>query len=191
MLATTSNWKDVQKYYQGTFIKLRELGDEVVRVDKVEPTSMWVVLQSNEKIELVLSDEGYNLDYQIPKKTVYQNGQFAYVLDRIPARMWKKGLSSENTTLNAVEADGVLEQVHVNKFENLFSFVNKPEYVKLFNYEVYASAALSNRIYVTKNGVIWCDAKAIGKVVEKTVYCYPMFKSNLARLVEGFTIVEV
>ena len=190
MLATNQNWKDVQKYYQGTFVKFKELGDIPLLVEKVNQNSIWAVQKNGEKVELVFCAEGYELDYCIPKKTVYQDGAHAHILERIPARMWRKGWSEENSCISQIQSNG--EHIRTNfRFDSVYAFVNKPAYGNLedINNKGYASVALNNRFYACANKTIGVDGHSVGAFnidgVVKVIYYYKPFEREFKQLFQG------
>lgn len=183
MLATNTNWKDVQKYYQGTFIKLRELGEVPLLVDRVTDKAIWGIKQDGEKVELVLCEEGYDLDYCIPKKTVYQCGEFAYIIERVPARMWRKGWSSENSVVSVIGDNGSFSKVNWD-INAVAAFVNKPAYCNLEDLRSgYISVALNNRFYAYKN-FIGVDESVIGvfDLNKQTIYYRKLFEREIRNL---------
>lgn len=194
MLATTQNWKDIQKYYHGTFVKFRELGDIPVYIDKVTGEAIWGVLHDGEKVELQLCQEGYQLDYCIPKKTVYQVGRTAYILERVPARQWKKGLSEQNTSVSMITPSGEFSKVSMN-MNNIYAFVNKPDYRDLFDLlHGYESVALNSRVYALPNGNICSDQNTLGTWdMGNKVYYHRPFEEEFRKLFFGrpYTLIGV
>lgn len=163
MLATTKNWPDIKKYYQGTFVKLAELGEVPLFVDKVTSTAIFFVNKDNEKVELQLCDEGYDLNYCIPKKTVFQLGDLAHIIERVPARMWRKGLTSENSCISTINETGEFFAIPWG-MDAVNAFVNKQQYHTLWEHHNYPSIALNRRFYALRSGLIGVDGTIVGKV---------------------------
>ena len=187
MLANSANWKDIQKYYQGTFVKFRELGDLApVYIDKVTSDAVWGVLHNGEKVELQLCLAGYELDYCIPKKTVYQNGEYAYILERIPARQWKKGLSEQNTSVSIISETGEFSPT-MFRMVDIYTFVNKPQYRKLSDLSNGCrSVALNNRFYAVQNGFIYSDTHCLGVWDKKNkIHFHKPFEDEFTQLFLG------
>jgi hypothetical protein len=193
MLTSRENWRDVQKYYQHTFIKLTPLGETVVYVDNISNNLFQGTTHEGVKVEFDL-DEGYYIDYCIPRKTVFQLNNYAAVLRRIPARMWKKGLSKENTQIYGVQEDGSLFPLPLNS-ANVWAYVNKPQYYQIGDPALKSmnSAALNNRLYMTSEGYIYADDQAIGKLEGNTVFCWRLFETELQDVVDKnkYTITRV
>ena len=120
MKATEENYKDIQKYYQGTYVVCPEYSpNEALYVETAGPNGL--------KVSDVNGEKGFiETPYQLHnplniRRHYYQVGEEAYLVSRIPARMWKKGLSSENTLFQRVQSNGTLSGAQfsfgvVNKF---------------------------------------------------------------------------
>jgi hypothetical protein len=185
MLATNQNWGDIKKYYLGTFVKFRELGDIPVFIENVNKSSINGRTIDHEVIELELCEEGYNLDYCIPKKTVFQVESNAYIFERIPARMWRKGWSSENSQLSRIAADGSFERLNWG-FDFVCNFVNKTKYHKIQDLPntKYLSIALSPRFYACASGIIGVDEQTVGVYVmsKNTIVYNKLFEREMKNL---------
>lgn len=190
MLINKHNTNDITKYFLNTHVKFKEEGDKIFFVKKVTPNHVLVVDQNNEEAIIDLSED-YNLEYVIPKKTVFQLGEHALFLSRIPARMWKKGMSVDNTQfakLSTTGWEGIPFNIHTVE-----SFVNKPCYFTLedaiTNFEAaqLRSAALSPRISISKNGGVWIDTVLVGKFsfAKKELACKAIYKPELSKLFTG------
>ncbi len=186
MLATNHNWRDVQKYYQGCFVKFKELGEVPYHIDNVTPSAIHAVNPEGKKLEVVLCEEGYSLDYIIPRKTVFQMGDNAAVLERVPARMWKKGLSYENSRIFAVLDNGDYSEYGFDA-QTVNLFVNKPGYLTLEDFssnQRLESIAISPRFYATRAGFIGTDQQMVAKFDkdDKTVYHFSLFEREMRNL---------
>lgn len=176
MKVDNSNWEDCQKYFGNTWIKVKECGERVYHVDHV--SSAYTDLSSPPRGE---NDEdadiridmknGYTIDYVIPKKTIFQYGKQAIVLQRIPARMWKKGMDSKNTEFLALNEKSTWGKVPIN-LSIIDGFVNKPSYFDLvtalaeFKTDL-VSAAFSPRISMSKDGSVFIDTVFVAKYYMK------------------------
>ena len=181
MLASKENWKDVQKYFQGTFVKFASEGEKIWQIYKVNDEIILAKDRNGEEVCVELA-RPFKIDYVLPKKAVFQFGENAVILQRLPHRMWKKGLSNENTELIACNANGAWNALGFNA-EILEGFVNKPGYFSFVdaesqfkNGESLQSAALSPRITLTRKGGLFIDTVLVGRlnksglVVKKTFF---------------------
>ena len=171
MFVSKENWQDAEKYFSGCYIKVKEYGDTICCVVKVTPEAIWCEDEhgNNVCIELdgaLTGKVGYDLSYVLPKRSWFQIGPFAYFLNRIPARMWKKGICKQNTSLYQLQSNGGLAASGLN-FETLHAYVNKPFYqpsLDLQHGEI--SRALSPRFAFTLDGSLMLDLTKIGQFVK-------------------------
>jgi hypothetical protein len=194
MLASQENWKDVQKYFQGTFVKFTSEGEKIWLITKVTDTVILAKDRNGEEVCVELA-RPFMLDYVLPHKAVYQFGEHAAVLQRLPQRMWKKGLSNENTELLSCSAQGSWQPMQFSA-ETLEGFVNKPGYFSFIdaenqfkNGESLQSVALSPRISLTRKGGVFIDTVLVGRcnksglVVKKTFFndVAPLFPISMIK----------
>lgn len=188
MLFQSSNCQDIEKYFRNTFVKLKEFGDELFLIQQVHSNRVIGLDQTGDLFELWLSDDHpYEVDYVLPSKTVYQNGELVTLLQRIPARQYKRGLCADNTQLVDVLTG---ESLPVD-MDNLICFVNKPRFFTLDNIidgQCPKSAALNGRMsYHSHDKSIRCDHKVIGSfdVATATVRHNKLFTAEIAKLVSN------
>lgn len=173
MFVSKENWEDVKKYFEKTYVKFPALtGDTLWFIDRVTPEEMEVssINKKEENIEYCIDlTTGYEMDFVFPKKTVYQYGDTAALLQRVPARQWKKGMCKANTGFSVLSENGWINgtfDAHI-----IDGFINKPSYyfpydaLKKFKQENSSliSAALTPRCSIDKRGVIWIDNVAVAK----------------------------
>lgn len=113
MKANPNTLKDVQKYFGGTYIVVPEVSKE--KVFSIEDMSgAGITLRDTTKDELgfISFEGGFEYEIQSPlvnRKQWFQHNGRAYLIQRIPARMWRKGICSENTIIQAFNGDGNLK----------------------------------------------------------------------------------
>jgi len=187
MFFQQSNVPDIEKYFRNTFIKLKEFGDELFFVNHVGSCAVLGKDQSGEDFELILSDAmPYEVDYVLPSRSVFQSGNRVSMLQRIPARQYKRGLCSDNTQLVDVYTG---EKLPVD-MDTLVGFVNKPRYTtfdEIIRKKVGKSVALNSRFsYHTADGSIRCDLKPIGLVETstKTIKVNKLFEPEIKQLLD-------
>lgn len=197
MFLDPNNWMDGEKYFSGCFIKVKEYGDTLVRVDKVTPEALWGVDAHGENICIEIDGKetgqvGYDLDYVIPKKSYFQYGARAVLLKRIPARMWKKGLNKQNTALSCLTEEGGFSNVSLN-FDVLQAYVSKKTFGSLHDLQELESVALSPRIAVACEGRVFIDQTAIGTYYDKrnVIAVKKMFVPEITKLVKGVKIAVI
>lgn len=194
MFVDPSNYGDADKYFRGCFIKVNEYGDTLVRIDKVTEEALWGEDENGESICIEINGQetgsiGYELDYVIPKKAYFQVGSQAGFLTRIPARMWKKGISKENTNMYLL-GKNAFHNWNVN-FESLKAYVNKPQYLPFTEVDNKESVALSPRFAMNGRDV-YLDLTMVGRYYPtgKTLVCKKLFIKDLTPLFPGVKIVK-
>lgn len=158
----SSNWRDIQKYYEGTYVKFTEFGDQLFYISHVRPDSISGIDDDDTAFEMYLSDDmPYVVDFTLPHKATFQWKDSVYLLQRIPARQYRRGLCSDNTMITNV-ATGTSVDVG---FQSLKAFVSKPSYSSFsnaFNTKAKTKAvALSPRMTYLRSGSILIDNKKI------------------------------
>lgn len=193
MFVNHQNYDDCKKYFQGCWIKAKECGDRVYVVSNVTPDKVFLnSIPLNDKDEdadvCIDLNVGYTIDYVIPQKTIYQFGDRATMLQRIPARMWKKGMDVKNTEFLALRDDGRWDKLELTT-SIIEGFVNKPSYLTLQESNInfasgLVSAALSRRVALTNKGMVFIDNVLVAKYYEeKKLLTYKaIYKSTLEPL---------
>lgn len=199
MFVNKENWEDCKKYYQETWVKFKEEGDnKIFYISEVGPKYL-LAKDINGEVVGVDLEEGYTIEYAIPKKTTFQHGEHALHLFRIPARMWKKGMNKQNTNFNYLNpVDGWLHCGFDSQIIN--GFVNKPTYYTVkdalneFQKSVHLkSAALNSRIAMSNKGMVYVDTVPVARVdIEKeNVVVKKLFEPEITQLFHNFKIRTV
>jgi len=117
-----SAWRDIDRYYRDTWVKFQEFGDRLFYINNVSAETVTGKDQDGDEFVVYLTEElPYTLSYVLPHRAVFQYKGDAFILQRMPARQYKRGLSSENTMVKRVN-DG--KQVDL-RTEYLIAYVNK------------------------------------------------------------------
>lgn len=161
---TSSNWRDIQKYYECTYVKFSEFGDRLFYIQQVRPDGISGIDDEQTAFEMYLSDAApYTVNYLLPHKATFQWKDSVYLLQRIPARQYRRGLCSDNTMITNV-ATGVKIEIG---FNSLKAFVSKPCYSSFsnaFNTKVKTKAiALSPRMTYLRSGFILIDSHKVAQ----------------------------
>lgn len=162
MIFNSANYHDIIKYYSGTIIKTKETGDRLWRIGHITPKEVELTDCDNFTIYLDLTED-YEVDYPMPGRVVYQNGDSAWMLYRKPAKQYYRGLHTHNTGLLALINNKWLS-CDIN-IDTLQQFVDKPCYQNLQSLsEQYESWALNPYFSVSRQGGLFCLNKQIGTV---------------------------
>jgi hypothetical protein len=176
MQCISSNWQDIRKYYEHTYVKFNEFGDKLFYIAEVGPSIIRGIDDTQTDFELYLSDDApYYLDYLLPHKAVFQYKDSVALLQRIPARQYRRGLCSDNTQILNVASGSKYDL----GFPTLKAFVSKPSYASFseaFNCKAKVKAvALSNRMTYMRTGQILIDHTTVAH------YDYTTKKITMAR----------
>ena len=185
MELTSSNWGDIQKYYENSFVKLREFGDRIFYIDKVNRDEVHFHDMNEEAGVIYLHDAvPYTLDMVLPNKAVYQMGDEAYLLARIPARQYHRGITTGNCKISRLRSTG-FTSANLS-FATLQGYANKPIYRPLEDVigRSTGSEAISSRFaYNSANKSIYCDTKVVAVVdkVKKEIKAHSLLLAELKR----------
>ena len=178
---------DINKYYRHTFVKFKETGDTLYYIRDVNHRLIRGTDQDGTEFELYLSDEHpYEVDYVLPNKSFFQLAKSACLLQRIPAKQYRRGLCTENTRITRVGKTGNLVALDLS-FDVLKAFVGKQTFPSLSTVLMQktkpVSVALSSRFaYVPENGIIFADLTPVAQLnkKEKTiVMLHNIFKPEI------------
>ena len=186
----TDNYDDIKKYYAGTFIKVKEYGDLLFRIDRVERTSVSGMVEDGREFVLYMDqDNPYEIDYVLPHKSFFQFGADACQLYRVPARQYRRGLCIDNTRIARLNSKGQQEQLGDLSFESLKAFVAKQPFYTLTkatskeNKEGLHSYVLTPRMVYHRNTKgIYIDLVRVADVdvASSTVTMkHPVFKAEI------------
>lgn len=187
MQLQSSNASDIQKYYEGSYVKLREFGDRVFLIHKVNKDGVYFQDSSAEEGVIHLHDSSpYNLDMVLPNKALYQLGNFCYSLARIPARQYSRGITQQNCQVRKLTSDG-WGNVPIS-FPVLQGYMSKPTYRPLAEVveTCKQSEALTDRFaYQALGKKIWCDNRVVGTINKdlKTVACDKLLEREVLKLI--------
>lgn len=114
MKVSSNYWQDVRKYFQGTYITLPAVHPHhLLYVESVGPDGMKLSdLTANETGFVEFTETPYELQSPLATRRAYfqrdtENAHNALLISRMPARMWKKGIHSENTVIQALNGTGL------------------------------------------------------------------------------------
>lgn len=193
MIFHRSTFSDIQKYYPDNIIKFQETGDRLWQIVSMRPDELKCIDADGFEIFIDLN-EPYEVDYPLPGRVVYQDGQYACMLSRKPAKQYNRGIHNSNTSLTYLTAGGLWKTSNFT-LQKLQQFVDKPAYqdVSTIDWESgYLSWALDKHFAVCQDGTLMCLFKSIGVVDYKTKTVklkFKLFKQEVASLFNNWTIV--
>ncbi len=184
MQFTPQNVNDIDRYYRDTYVKFKEYGERLFYIQSVSPSMVTGTDEDGTYFEVHLrSSNPYQMDYILPHKAVFQYKDNVYLLQRIPAKQYRRGLCSGNTQIIRV-TDG--EKIPMIA-PILKAFVNKQ------NYSTFSEAfkskhkafALGPRMHFLKaDAGIYIDMTLVARHfygTEKIQMIQPIFTSEIKK----------
>lgn len=117
MKASPETLKDVLKYYGETYVVIPEISEQHVMYLKTGSDKGLVCVDSRDKRNGFISfEDGFEYELRAPlatRKSWFMHEGSAYFLTRIPARMWRKGISAENTAIFKLNVTNDLSKTQV------------------------------------------------------------------------------
>lgn len=170
---TSADAGDFRQRYQGTYGYFRQADNKtLVRLDKVnfETNNKTVEFVDEHGLTYTLHadshDETVGFDF-LPPKISYHNGENnAWLLRRIPARQYQRGICDRNTSIRTV--DGIIFSVDFAILKKLFNNKYSPKETfaaTTHSTKTEQSFALSSQFAVSlSRGRIYCLGQSIGQV---------------------------
>lgn len=201
MHVNSINWQDAKKYYEKCWVKVKECGERAYLVTEIGQKVSYLEGisrgEGDDEFQVCIDMAvGYTIDYVIPKKTIYQYGENAVILQRVPARMWKKGMDTKNTQFLMLNDKTAWSPIDIN-MPVIEGFINKPSYSTVkeasqaFNGTL-LSAALSPRIALTKMGSVFIDTVQVGKYSSNGTLIYKrIYHAELSKHFSNATLKAV
>lgn len=192
MFAEPTNFEDISKYFKGCFI---EVNKEIFSVEKVTPEAIFCSNKNEANFIIEIDGKetktvGYNLNFLLPQKTWFQYDKFAYFISRIPARMWKKGISKENTSIVALDELGKCRGQTLS-FDLIKLYMENKQYYSYRELNNCYSIALNTRFALSKNGYVFLDNNCVAKyqASDNTVVVPYIYQPEITQLFEGCKIL--
>lgn len=163
MIFNVQNKKDIERYYNNTYVKFTETGDRIFRIASVNGEAVKAVDSTGFEVWIDLKED-YHVNYIIPGRKIFQMGEYAAMLYRKPARQYFRGMHSENTGFVILNQTGEWKECPVD-FGNIESFINKGQYPTIDFQSLSSSpfsVAIDDQIAMAKNGQILFGFISIG-----------------------------
>lgn len=194
--------KDLSKYFNGTFVKFIGIrgvfsdGTECAPADElvhfIDSVGGNVIkgkrFENGETVPfqfMLYSEHSHSapeIEFILPKKSFFNTDKGAMLLQRIPARQYRRGICGDNTHIALLKGNGGWQNVGVN-FENLDGYVRKPAFPQFHPSD--NSYAVSRRIAVANKQVL-VDQTVIGTInyEKKYVAVVPLFASEIQAILK-------
>jgi len=100
MLFVPSVWQDIRKYYENSYVKFLEYGEELFFITRVRENGILGTDASGAEFSLSLDEDApYHLTYNLPHKGLFQMDNSTYLLHRVPAQQYSRGITNNNTKI--------------------------------------------------------------------------------------------
>ena len=172
MLFNSQTYEDIHRYYRNTYVKFKETGDCLFYINQVSQNVVSGTDEDGTAFDLYLNnDDPYEVDYVLPNKSYFQYAKRACMLQRIPAKQYRRGLCSDNVRITALTRTGGNQGIDIS-FEVLKAFVAKQAYPSIRTVLTQRprplSIALSPRFaYVPDQGILFCDQLSVASIDKK------------------------
>lgn len=193
MFVNKENAADIEKYFKNTYIRCREISEDMLlKVTNVNQSHV-TCIDSNNEVSLIDLNLGYYIDTPLPHKVTFSGpDSCALHIYRKPLRKWKKGICADNTGIRALKADGTWSTEIVGiSFNILFKYITKETPNSFENIHVWwntrESYALGHRWSISNTGYLFLDTTKVGQlnITEKTGTVRRAFKEEFAELNKG------
>jgi hypothetical protein len=188
MKITQEFYTDCTKYYADTYVQFKEEGPEKVFLIKMATSEHIFALDMTNGAEpiAVAIKNGYVIDFQLPSKRVFQAENRAVIIERIPARQWKKGIHSQNTQFSCLNKAGGWSKLpfdiyYILKAHKPSEFITFDEWILLPEDANFYSHAMTSRLSITMFGSIYLDTIQVGKYNRKNrvLMCHPIVQKEV------------
>lgn len=182
-----SCFRDIEKYYRGTWVKFKEFGEKLFYVETVGAEEVQGTDEDGNSFVLYLVEEApYTIEYVLPSRSIFTYRGDVHLLQRIPARQYQRGLSAGNTRIIAVPGGNRRDLT----IEILKAFVNKQSFVSLkqaLQTKGERGVPLTSRLsYHRGSQQLFVDCVCFGGYdsVTNTITLNPLFLPDIQELIE-------
>ena len=184
------NWKDIQKYFNNSYIKFPSIsGDEAVLVTSVSSTEMTGKQLPDKdgatEWQFTYGTTNTEVNFILPLKSYFEYEGSAFLLYRNPARQYSRGICSENTTIlllaNMEFQDYGMNLSLINAYTQKQAFTG-------FRAPNTHSYPISRRMAVDAAGRIMVDTTCIGHYnhnKKQVVLSQDMFVPEIERILSA------
>ena len=203
MIFTHENVNDIRRYYQGSYVKFRDLGDVIchiqgIEIREIEGERVHCVVGTTSTRDLftipLWYDQPYEVEYVLPKKGFFIYKERLHQLRRIPARQYSRGVCCDNTSIVRIERNGTHSNADISA-EILQAYVNKSDikFPSSLDLKKTMPILLSRRIALLPYaGIVLVDSTRVGTIKDGAIYVDSLFYPEVSSLLKGSDIkVEV
>jgi hypothetical protein len=191
-----STYADIRKYFEGTYVKFAELGEQLLYIQRIREDYILAADSKGNAYELVLEEDApYEMTYTLPHRALFAYNGRAFMLQRVPARQYQRGINSANTQIISVP-DGKKMSL---SWELLDAFTNKQDYQLLadavwgrFSKEVVSIPLSCRSMFDRRTQSIYFDRNAVCKIDRegKKVLVHSLFREEIQEMLDDSRFEE-
>lgn len=179
------NWEDLKKYFEKSYMKFPKLGEQAVYVESVCSDGLSGKLLPNNEHEgwkyTFTEGSGLDFEYILPKKSFFEYEGLAYLLERIPAQQYKRGLCRDNCSIKCLTIHDGFIAVSLS-LELVNAYTMKQNFQGFRKESTQGSYPVSSRIAVDSTGKIYVDTIRVGAYwpdAGEIILNHPTFKEEI------------
>jgi hypothetical protein len=178
---SSSNSGDISRYYKGCFVKFKERGEVLHRIENITSQFVEGINEEGKTFRVELRNEDpYIMSFVLPQKSIFKYRASLYLLEKIPAKQFKRGISDENTKITNLLSG---EKAHLS-FGILKAYTNKQfqtSLTKAFKTKEATSILTSRFWYKRDSKSLYLDAKVIAQFDDnyKHIFILDSFKEEV------------
>lgn len=169
---TSENAADFRQRYEHTFGWLHTSKKHFVYVSAVGREQTYFEDEHGTKMNLNLNSP-YNFEFiPVTNGYYYSTDNHIYYLQRVPARQWRRGICSANTSMTTI--DGTQIEIDIKNLGSIFKVENQP-----YHFEVDIPCALNKHFAITDDHQLKFRNRVIGSREGHTVIVDNIFYQEL------------
>lgn len=165
MKVTPDTAGDFEKYYSGTYIVVPEAEpNEVGLVKGISNTVAYLEYDGYQEAKLIYDKVGYEVKspLTLSKQYFLMDDKSVAFIQRVPARMWKKGISTKNTQISRPDGCAVMLG-----FNSLNAFLQNKDKVSTFEEVSANKQGVIDKNWCVYAGSVFLKGYAVGKFNER------------------------
>ena len=168
-----ATYRDFAQRYQGTYGWLYTDKKHFVYVNKVDIDATYFEDINKRQLHLK-SGSDYEFEFlPVMRGYVYGEDDAIYYLNRVPARMWRRGICQDNTSITDIS--GWAMSINLKNLHNIFAVDHQP-----YRYDKENPCALSKHFAIDKsNNVLFLGRKIGTRSANNQLDVDPMFYQEL------------
>jgi hypothetical protein len=187
---------DIRRYYRNCWVKFPGQGEALHYISDIEQRTIdgnatYVVtgcdVKGDEFVVQLWEDQPWDVSYVLPKKSLFTYNKEVYLLQRLPAKQYFRGINGENVSIHKLTKTFGWKAVNYTG-ELLQAYVDKQAFQSLTTRTVQSDIpfAVSSRFSFFPHSLsLYLDRNRIGYLTEPTLLkVHPLFYEDVCALVK-------